>query len=282
MKSYPSEGETAACRLLSGAHNGRVVCSETGRGESRMKSAGRRGQRRIGLLAISAALSCMLFPEMALSQSKVTVPANVGVGPVGAMPFGPIFRDQPVHPGLKIWIGAVLDQKTIRENIHRVPAAYRQQARQMDELRIGAHILIPDSLILSPKLGDTGILGVTWRPISLGMPLARTDGFRAGLSAGAILTYAFIWSDTLSERYTNFLRPGIDLKAEMEIKLHPKFLVSLGWTSQLHLPQELGPNPFAVEETFLEELPGSLSRAIWHIGQPFLMLHYRFPFETSM
>jgi hypothetical protein len=236
------------------------------------------------LLAFSVALAlvALVAPSPATARNKVTVPANVGVGPAGVMAFGPVFQDQPLHLGLKIWIGAVIDQETIQKNIHRIQPRYRQQASQIQELRYGAHILIPDSLIISPKLANTGILGVTWRPLSVGMPLMRADGFQARLSAGALLTYAFIWSDTLPARFTNFLRPGIDLKAEAEVRLHPSLYLSFGWASQLYLPQEPGPNPFVVEQTFLDELPMSLSRAIWHIGQPFVMVHYRFPYQTTM
>lgn len=227
-------------------------------------------------------------PASAEAQGAVTVPANVGVGPAGMMAFGPVARDQLVHPALKIWIGAVIDQETIQDNIDRIDPRYRRQASQMRELRIGAHILIPDSLVVSPRFAGTGVVGATWRPVSMGMPLARTDGFRAGLSAGLILTYAFIWSDTLVcpagevVRFTNFLRPGLDLKAEAEFRLSSSLYLSLGWASMLHLPQELGPNPFQVRQEMIDELPESLSRTIWHIGQPFLMLHYRFPFTVRM
>lgn len=233
-------------------------------------------------LLLGALFALLLWPGPVEARNKITVPANVGVGPAGVMAFGPVFRDQPMHLGLKIWIGAVIDQETIQKNMHRIPAGYRRRAARIEELRYGAHILIPDSLIISPKLANTGILGVTWRPISLGIPLHRQDGFQARLSAGAILTYAFIWSDVLEPRFTNFLRPGIDLKAEAEVRLHPSLYVSFGWTSQFHVPQQLGPNPFVVEQAFIDGIPGTLSGAIWHIGQPFLMFHYRFPYDVNM
>lgn len=210
---------------------------------------------------------------------EIEVPVDVGVGPSAYYFFGPVNDPRwPIpHFGLKLDVQAVIDRELIARNASRIPAGMRRAARSVDEVRISPSLLIPDALILSPKVpsfGDTAIYGITWRPISAGLPLlgrpARGASSRATsrvtLGAGLLLTYAFVQSDSLPT--THFVRPGVDLMLEVELAASESFLVSFGWASQLYVPQRLG--SFGI---------GPLSESIFHVGQAFLQLHFRFPYR---
>jgi hypothetical protein len=213
-------------------------------------------------------LLMLLLPLAAHAQRRVTVPLDVGVGPAAYFISGPVYRDQPLHTGVKISLEAVLDRDWLRRHRAVIPRRYRQQALQMDEVRISPSLLIPDALIISPKVRDTGLYGVTWRPLGLGLPLA-TGAFSLKLQAGLLLTYAYLTSDTLPD--THFVRPGLDLGARMEVELTRSVLVSAGWSSGLYIPQELG--GFGV---------GKVDRSMFHLGQAHLQLHVRFPYTTRL
>ena len=101
-------------------------------------------------------------------------------------------------------------------------------------------------------------------------PLMRrpTLSFSTGLN----LTYAYLTqSDALPA--THFLRPGIDLAARFELPLSQSWLISFGWTSLFCPPQKLGGT--------LTEM-GELNESIWHIGQAFAQIHYRFPYRVRL
>src|SRR6476619_4425288 len=118
-----------------------------------------------------AALTIALLVTGGARAGEVTVPADVGVGPAFYVITGEVARDQPVHFGLKLSVQAIIDQATIRQHQDRIPLRYRKQALRMKEVRYSPSILIPDSIIISPAIGHTSIYGVTWRPISLSVPL---------------------------------------------------------------------------------------------------------------
>ena len=131
------------------------------------------------------------------------------------------------------------------------------------------------------SLGSTGIYGVTWRPVSLGVPLVggkkptswrETNSSSINLQVGLLLTYAFIYSDLDVIPTTHFLRPGLDFKIEAELMASKSFLVSLGWASQVYVPQQLG--GFGINEQPLDNY-------IFHVGQAFLKLHFRTPYEAT-
>ncbi|WP_199746058.1 hypothetical protein [Corallococcus sp. AB030] len=205
----------------------------------------------------------------AMAAQKVTVPVDVGVGPAVFVFSGPIADDQLLHTGLKLSVDAVLDKEWLRKNQRAIPARYRKQAKQMDEIRISPSIFIPDSFIISPKYRDTGMYGVTFKPLGLGVPLSSSP-VRFKLGVGLVLTYAYIFSDTLPD--THFLRPGASLGADLEFQLAKSFLVSVGWESTFYVPQELGGLG----------LPASLGDGIFHVGQAYLQLHFRFPYTTTL
>ena len=206
--------------------------------------------------------------------ADVTVPVDVGVGPAYYLGPGPVFRGTSGHFGLKLSVAAILDQQTITKNIKRVPKQYRGMVQRSGEIRIGPSIFIPDSLIISPAIGDTGMYGVTWRPVGLTVPLIRS-GVRLDIGAGLLLTAALI----LSSRFdtTFFFRPGVDLGLRLEIPLTESLLVSFGAFAQAYIPQETG--GFGMGNT---DDPDWLSDSIWLLPQAFFMVHCRFPYTVNL
>jgi len=214
----------------------------------------------VGLLASSPALA-----------KKVEVPIDIGVGPAVNMVSGPVRQDQGLHTGIAFSAEAVLERKTLRKLKSQIPKQYRKQVLQMKEVRI-SHFLVPDQFFISPKGGmggGTGMYGIGFRPVGINIPLIYEDALRFRVGAGVRLTYAYLPSDTLPSP-THFLRPGLDLKGEVEIPFSDRFLVSFGWNSQVYIPQEVGGPVLAV---------GALDDSIWHIGQGFFKFHVRFPYQ---
>ena len=220
------------------------------------------------------------------SAAPVTVPFNVGVGPAFQLLSGPMMQDQTLHFGLRLELAAVIDQATIQANRDRIPQKYRKMAASVDELRYRPSIFIPETLYLSPPVTGTGMYGATWRFIGVNLPFGKGP-VRLRLGASLIATLALIHSNSVRGlggediEFVFFLRPGIDLTAEVEIKLAKNLLISFGWNSALHLPQVLRRN---VGTSFLS-IPGdadSWQVSLWHFGQPFLMLHYRFPVTRNI
>ncbi|AGC47982.1 hypothetical protein MYSTI_06709 [Myxococcus stipitatus DSM 14675] len=215
-----------------------------------------------------ALLWTLLLPTLAFAQ-RVTVPVDVGVGPAAFMFFGPVFDDQPIHTGVKVSVEAVLDKQWLTQNRRSIPARYRKYAKSLDEVRISPSLFIPDSLIISPQLRNTGMYGVTWKPLELGVPLSSGPA-RLSVGGGLLLTYAFLHSRTLSN--THFVRPGAEVGVDLELQLSKSFLISLGWESALYVPQELGGLG----------LPDRLRDGIFHVGQAYLQFHVRFPYTTRL
>jgi hypothetical protein len=228
--------------------------------------------------AVLSVLALLFVPGLAAAE-PVTVPVDVGVGPAGYLISGPVANDQPLHYGLKISIQAIIDQATIHKHQNRIPARFREQALRMKEVRYSPSIFIPDALIISPKLENTGMYGVTWRPISVGVPLVAAGPVSFGLKAGLLLTYAYLYSDLPELPSTHFLRPGLDVGAEMEIALSSGFLISFGWASGFYVPQglgEMGMGPFGDQQDY-----SALAQTLWHFGQGFAKLHFRFPYTAN-
>ncbi len=216
------------------------------------------------------------------SAKRVTVPVDVGIGPALYHGPGPLFANDSVfgagpgtHLGLKIEVAAILSNKIIRENINRVPRAYRNRAKRMDQVRYGPSIFIPDALFISPDLGGVGMYGVTWRPYSLGMTLNKRQP-RVTLSAGLLVTAALAHGARLPQT-TFFLRPGLDLALDVEIPITRSFLVSLGYAGQLYVPQVVGGGFFEVGFD-----AATRARSIWAMGQLYVRLHFRFPYTANI
>ena len=230
-------------------------------------------------MASTIARICSLLPvclglTLALPAAATEVPIDVGVGPAATWWTGSLAADQPAHWGVKLSVAAVLDRAFLQRNQARIPPRYRAMAARTDEVRIGPSIFIPDALTISPKTAHTGMYGITWRPIALSIPLAR-GATALDLGAGALLTYTFIHSDAFEWRWMNFARPGIDLSLRWEVPIVPqRLLLTLGWASQFYLPQALGASVY--EPVQLDQ------PLIWHVGQAFLQVHWRFPYEVRL
>lgn len=208
------------------------------------------------------------------AKEKIEIPINVGIGPAVFNFTGALSDNQPLHYGVALDIAAVIDKAAIKKHKSKIPQKYRRMASRLGEARIG-YALIPHSLFISPLTQDTQIYGATWRPLSVNLPLLK-KGLKISVGSGIILTYAFIDTvagDTHSASTTHFLRPGLELRATMKVALSKSWLLSLGWSSNFYPPQELQgllpPNGNADEE-------------LWHIGQGNLVVHYRFPFKTTL
>ena len=209
---------------------------------------------------------------LAAPPQTITVPVDIAAGPAALWFSDAIGSDQLGHFALKIRVEAILSHTLIHNNIQRVPAQYRNLAEGMAEVRYRPSLLIPEELIVSPKLFHTGMYGMTWRPLQLGLNLVA-GAAPLGLSAGLDLTYAFIHSDSLGFAWMNFLRPGLDLQLEWEVPLADSLHLSVGWQSALYVPQPLGGGVF--------ELGGFNQRSIWHVGQVFLLFHGFMDYKAS-
>jgi hypothetical protein len=201
------------------------------------------------------------------AKKPLSVPVDIGIGPAVHFITGAIQDDGPQY-GLKLSVQAIIDQAMIKANIRRVPKKYRSMARGLKEVRISPSPFIPDTLFLSPKLENTGMWGVNFRPISIGLPLLRVPRLHIGI--GLDLTYSYIYSDLPTIGTTHFLRPGLDATADLEIPFSKSFLISVGWASMFYPPQRLGGPIFELGDT---------DESVWHIGQAYLKLHFRFPYR---
>lgn len=206
-------------------------------------------------------------------SSSVTVPIDIGVAPTANFITGPIQGDQLIHTGLRFSVAAVINRELLRDQMHRVPKQYRSMLRNTEEVRYNPYaIFTPHSLIISPKIYDTGVYGIAFRPIAAGLSLTPSP-VRLSVDGGLMLQYMFIHSDTLPSP-THFIRPGLEFRADLEFPIMPnEVYMSLGWASQLYPPQRVGGMPW-------EWSP--LDQTIWHVGQAYIMLHVRAPYTTTM
>ena len=218
-------------------------------------------------------------------KGTITVPVDIGIAPAFNWFTGQIANDQFFHYGLKLELGAIIDQKTIKANKHRIPKKYRGMATKMKEFTYRPFWWLPDSLLISPDVLGKGkgyMYGITFRPVGFGMSLLDTGFMKFSISAGVVLTYAYMGNDEWISSHgydsnsMHFLRPGADAKAELLLKFSKVFLVSLGWDSHFYIPQTLG-------RDFWEKVGDNLTRdSVWHNGQAYLMLHFRFPYTTKL
>lgn len=204
----------------------------------------------------------------------VSTPVQISAGPAAQFISGPIQRDQVAHLGGRLALTGVMLEETMRQHWQCFPAKYRSMLRRPQEVRVKPLVasLIPSELIVSPKIKNTGIYGIGWHLIGVGVaPISGPVRFDIKLSLP--IKYMYIHSDTLFDGPMHFLRPGLEGKAELEFLITKDFLFSLGWASQLFIPQRVGGPIFEL---------GSIGDSIWHIGQAFFKLHLRVPYETPM
>lgn len=207
------------------------------------------------------------------ASGPTTVPVDFGIGPAFHWISGPIQDDRAPHFGIKLSLAAIIDKQTLQENKGRIPKQYRSMVSKLGEVRYTPTVFIPDTIFISPPTRDetTAMYGASWRPFGIGFPLIRSPRLRIG--AEVDLTYAYIDGEESGLGVTHFLRPGLALLADLEIPLSKTFLISIGWSSGLYIPQEVGGDIFAI---------GDLEDSIWHIGQAFVQLHFRFPYAVDL
>jgi hypothetical protein len=239
----------------------------------------------IWLAAVFVAVFAFVTVPSDRAQAKeVEVPVNVGVGPsflfLGNFSLdppgldGPIIRDQPFHYALRLRIAARIDYEWVKENPRAVPKEYRDRFTKntVVYIRPAAMIAIPRDLIISPPVhGSTQMYGATWEPVGIGIPFVA-DNVRVSVGASFIFTYAYIDSDAFPSP-THFLRPGVTLGTELRVNFTDQYAMSLGWDSNLYLPQKLGAAVFDGPED---------AYALWHMGEAFVQFHVIFPFKTTL
>jgi hypothetical protein len=213
---------------------------------------------------------------------EVTATVDVAAGPslfAFGNPFqgdqilsGPVFEDQPIHYGLRFDAAAIIDYEFYKKNRDLVPSKYRGMFKPDTEIRYApaAVALIPRNLYISPKTKNTGVYGATWELLGVGVSLLKSSSTKLGVGASLLATYAYIDSDVFES--THFLRPGISLGLDLGTMFTDTVGMSVGWDSNFYLPQDIGGGI----------LEGGSDDALWHIGEAFLMFHYRFPYTTRI
>lgn len=210
------------------------------------------------------------------SSGPVAVPIDIGFGPQLLVPNPPLFFEQPVYTALNISLAAVINKQLIEQNKDRIPKEYREAAGNVGEVRIRPWwlALIPSTIVVSPDVipgvTTTGMYGAIWRPFGIGVDLL-SEPVRFNVHADLALTYLFLHSQLREP--THFLRPGVTLSAKLEVPITDTFLVSMGWASDLYIPQPLSQPPWTL-------FP--LEDSLWHLGGPFVKLHIRIPYEVSL
>ncbi len=224
-------------------------------------------------------------PARRRPAGPVTVPIDVGVGPVVMFPNPPALQDQAVFTGLELSLAAVIDKALINAHRDQIPAGLRGAARGLSEVRYRPWFvaLVPERLIISPQVLDlgarTGMYGAVWRPLGLGVTLLDTRAANISLNGAVDVAYIFIHSASLGggslsqNSITHFLRPGINAALILEVPVTRSFVISAGWSSDLFIPQPFGRPPWEI--TPVED-------SLWHLGGPFLQLHIRIPYEVNL
>lgn len=210
-------------------------------------------------------------------SGPVEIPIEIAAGPVALIPSPPMFGDQPVFAGLQIQMAAVVDRELIRQHQREIPPWAKGVAGNLNEVRVRPWwlALVPELLVISPQVQNTGLYGAIWRPFGFGVTLVDNSVFRVKANAALDAVALVMHSTTLGggtvdkQSLTLVLRPGVNLAVAGELPLSKELLVSGGWSSDLFVPQALGRAPWQI---------GPLDDSLWHLGGPFLMVHYRFPY----
>ncbi|MFB6351244.1 MAG: hypothetical protein ABEN55_08585, partial [Bradymonadaceae bacterium] len=229
------------------------------------------------LLGRSFAVILLAAIGLPSAASADTVPVEISSGPsffnLDQSPLtrdrGALADDQPWHFGWRLEMAAIIDSEWAKDHPEYVPPERRRQLRRVENVRYSPMYLalIPRSLLISPKIWNTGIYGATWEILHLGGSVQIGD-VDIGLGAGLLLTYAYVDSETLSSPYY-FLRPGSDIGLSVRVPLSDKVALSAGWDVHMYLPQKVGGGVFEIAKN-----GGNL----WHISEPYLLVHYRFPY----
>lgn len=137
----------------------------------------------------------------------------------------------------------VADRDWLRDHPDDVPARWRDRLGAVDEVRLRRYPWLPESLILSPRFRDSGMIGASWRPAVVGTPLV-TGPVKVNLDAGLRVTAAYLFSRSLptfdEPKGTFFLRPGVDLALDAIFPLTADLGLRVGLDGHAYLPQRIG------------------------------------------
>ena len=215
------------------------------------------------------------------------IPVQVGVGPAGNILAGPtfpslrfgndIYDDQPIHFGLRLNITAVIEPELVRRHPGLVPRSVAHQIIQSGGVRYrpGVLALVPRTVYLQPPFGDAMSLGATWSVIGLGLSPVQSP-VRLTLGGSLIGTLLYIRTPSLVANNYLFARPGVELNLDVEIPFSERFLISVGWSSMIHIPQTLQESGAA-----MFGMGGLTRNSLWHIGQFYVQGHVRVPYKHS-
>ena len=235
----------------------------------------------------------MLSLLIGRNLQAVEIPINIGLGPAYYLIPEQLEGQQNKHTGLSLHIKAIIDKASIEKHKGKIPKKYHDAVSKVDEVRVG-FILVPDSIIISPRKEEHGLelYGATWRPIGLGIPL-KMGNAKLSFGTGLIFSYLFVNlgdykivdpekklegnnedSKVYLDQVTHFVRPGIDLRLSLEIKFSPSFITSLAWTSAYYVPQKIGGGVFDISKT--------KSQNLWRIHHGAFLLNFRFPYDAKL
>lgn len=221
------------------------------------------------------------------------IPINIGLGPAYYLIPEKIQEESTYHSGLSLHIKAVIDKTSIEKNKNKIPQKYHDAVSKVDEVKVG-FILIPDSIIISPRKRQHGLemYGASWRPLAINVPI-KAGPAKLSFGTGMVFSYLFVNlgdykiidaeekssasnnnAQTYLNQVTHFIRPGIDLRLDLEIKFSPFFLTSIAWTSAYYIPQKIGGSVF--------ELSNTKSQNLWRIHHGSLLFNVRFPYQVAL
>ena len=198
----------------------------------------------------------LLVSNGQVAAKPVPLQANVGIAPAVHFVTGPVQDRQLLHSGFKLRVQGVIDEETLKKHKNRVPKKFRKHLKNVGEIRVSPLWYLPDTLFISPKVDSSQMYGVAFKPLGLGTSIGSAPRLMVG--AGLLFTYVFQQDDGLNDGDpTHFIRHGLYLTLDLEIPFSREFLLILGWSSQVYIPQEIG--GFGMGEVPLEN-------SIWHIG----------------
>ncbi|MBF0429985.1 MAG: hypothetical protein HQK83_01800 [Fibrobacteria bacterium] len=223
-------------------------------------------------------LTCF-FSHLSAGKQEFSIPLNVGVGPEFNYYNGVIGKDQAIHYGIKIDMHAFIDKTVLEKNKNKIPKKFRKQVQKLSSVKIGK-VYIPESIIFSPKIKNTGIYGINFRPVGAGLGLVSGAFLDVNLNLGLNLSYLFIHSDKLFEdekgTVMHFLRPGLNAKLNFQFKFSRIFQLSSGFEGIGYVPQEMS------VDSKIFEIGDFNNDNLWLMGQIYLMMNIRIPMMIKM
>ena len=239
---------------------------------------------------------------------SVEIPINIGLGPTAMKFSGPMDEsDETYYLGLKLDIAAVVTKEVIKKKKGKIPKKYRKMAEKIGEAKI-SHMLIPKNIVFASNSEDSSVYGATWQPLGIGAPI-RAGILSLRLSLGLVFSYYYLSHEKYSESWnakitsstsgnestlpsksqsttnqeselekieneTHFLRPGLSLGLDFEIKFHKRFLTNVGIQSTFYIPQKIGGGVFS--------FPGEDAKGIFRTDEIMLVFHARFPYDAKL